>query len=306
MERPQQDNQEPKSPNAQDTSHKAAKKRTRLVRYGIPVFLVLLGLVLLGVAVVSVVNFTNGHANTQDRPISDVLNFADHHQLKSATINGDDIYATGTNGQQYHAVKEDGQTVTDELRRDGVVVTVDNGQDGSQWAQGVVDVVILLVIAGAVVFFVRRGGMGGQAMPFARSKAKRFNESHPSVLFKDVAGVEEAKAELEEIVDFLKSPDRFTAMGARTPKGVLLVGAPGTGKTLISRAVAGEANVSFFSVSGSEFVEMFVGVGAARVRDLFKEAKAQDRALCSLTKLMPLVASATIPVRVVTTSANRH
>ena len=275
MERPQQDNQEPKGPNSQGTPHKAAKKRTRLIRYGIPVFLVLLGLVLLGVAVVSVVNLTNGHANAQDRPISDVLNFADHHQLKSASINGDDIYATGTNGRQYHAVKEDGQTVTDELRRDGVVVTVDNGQGSSQWTQGIVDVVILLVIAGVVVFFVRRGGISGQAMPFARSKAKRFNESHPSVLFKDVAGVEEAKVELEEIVDFLKSPDRFTAMGARTPKGVLLVGAPGTGKTLISRAVAGEANVSFFSVSGSEFVEMFVGVGAARVRDLFKEAKAQ-------------------------------
>ncbi len=109
---------------------------------------------------------------------------------------------------------------------------------------------------------------------FTRSKAKRFNESRPSVLFKDVAGVEEAKTELEEIVEFLKYPARFVAMGARTPKGVLLVGAPGTGKTLISRAVAGEANVAFYNISGSEFVEMFVGVGAARVRDLFKEAKA--------------------------------
>src|SRR5204862_3280097 len=103
--------------------------------------------------------------------------------------------------------------------------------------------------------------------------AKRFNESRPSVMFKDVAGVEEAKIELQEIVEFLKYPARFTSMGARTPKGVLLVGEPGTGKTLISRAVAGEAGVSFYSVSGSEFVEMFVGVGAARVRDLFKEAK---------------------------------
>ncbi|MEO8974084.1 MAG: ATP-dependent zinc metalloprotease FtsH [Ktedonobacteraceae bacterium] len=140
--------------------------------------------------------------------------------------------------------------------------------------QGVVDVVLLLVIAGAVLFFVRRGGMGGPAIPFSKSKAKRFNESRPSILFRDVAGVEEAKIELEEIVDFLKSPERFVAMGARTPKGVLLVGAPGTGKTLISRAVAGEAEVPFYSVSGSEFVEMFVGVGAARVRDLFKEAKA--------------------------------
>ncbi len=273
MERPQQDNQEPKTPHPQGTP-KATRKRARLVRYGIPVFLVLLGLVLLGVALVSVVNVTNGHANVQDKPISDVLNLADHHQLKSVTINNDDIYATARNGQQYHAVKEDGQAVTDEFRHDGVSVTVDNGQNNGQWTQGVVDVVLLLVIAGAVLFFVRRGGMGGQAIPFSKSKAKRFNESRPSVLFRDVAGVEEAKVELEEIVDFLKSPARFIAMGARTPKGVLLVGAPGTGKTLISRAVAGEANVSFYSVSGSEFVEMFVGVGAARVRDLFKEAKA--------------------------------
>ncbi len=273
MERPQQDNQEPKNPRSQGTP-KAAKKRTRLVRYGIPVFLVLLGIALLGVAIVSVVNVANGHANVQNKPISDVLNFADHHQLKSVTISTDDIYATGTKGQQYHAVKEDGQAITDELRHDGVSVTVDNGQTSSQWEQGVVDVVLLLVIAGVVLFFVRRGGMSGQAIPFSKSKAKRFNESRPSVLFRDVAGVEEAKIELEEIVDFLKNPARFIAIGARTPKGVLLVGAPGTGKTLISRAVAGEAGVPFYSVSGSEFVEMFVGVGAARVRDLFKEAKA--------------------------------
>src|SRR5207247_11088993 len=125
----------------------------------------------------------------------------------------------------------------------------------------------------SVYFFIRRGGMSGQAAPLSRSKAKRFNEPRPSILFKDVAGVEEAKMELQEIVEFLKYPARFVSMGARTPKGVLLVGAPGTGKTLISRAVAGEANVAFYSISGSEFVEMFVGVGAARVRDLFKEAK---------------------------------
>ncbi len=273
MERPQQDNQEPKSPNAPGTPPKAAKKRIQLMRYALPVFFVLLGFVLIGAAIAGVANVANQHAGAQDKPISDVLNLADHHQLKSVTINSDDIYATGTHGQQYHAVKEDGQAITDELRHDGVSVTVQNGQGSGQWEQGVVDVVILLVIAGAVLFFVRRGGIGGQAIPFSKSKAKRFNESRPSVLFRDVAGVEEAKIELEEIVDFLKNPARFIAIGARTPKGVLLVGAPGTGKTLISRAVAGEAGVPFYSVSGSEFVEMFVGVGAARVRDLFKEAK---------------------------------
>jgi cell division protease FtsH len=129
-------------------------------------------------------------------------------------------------------------------------------------------IVVFLMIA------MRRGSAGsGQAVPFGRSRAKRFSESHPTVLFQDVAGVEEAKQELDEIVQFLKYPDKFARMGARIPKGVLLVGPPGTGKTLISRAVAGEASVAFFSVSGSEFVEMFVGVGASRVRDLFREAK---------------------------------
>jgi cell division protease FtsH len=202
---------------------------------------------------------------------------ADRHQIKSVVINNNDVNATGTNGQQYHAVKEQDQPVVETFRHDGASVSIDNSQQG-QWVQGLLDAVLVLLVVGVMFVFLRRGNFGGQAMPFARSKARRFNESRPSVLFKDVAGVEEAKVELQEIVEFLKQPERFIAMGARTPKGVLLVGSPGTGKTLISRAVAGEAGVPFYSVSGSEFVEMFVGVGAARVRDLFKEAR--DHAPC--------------------------
>ena len=223
-------------------------------------------------------NITVG-TTAQERPITDVLNMADSHQLKTVSLSGNDVVATAKNGQQYHAIKEDGQAVTEIFRRDGVAVSIDTGQRG-QWAQGLADLLLVILIVGGMFFFIRRGGANGQAMSFSRSKAKRFNEARPTVLFKDVAGVEEAKTELQEIVEFLKYPDRFTAMGARTPKGVLLVGAPGTGKTLISRAVAGEAGVSFYSVSGSEFVEMFVGVGAARVRDLFKEAK--EHAPCIL------------------------
>lgn len=274
MKLPRQDDQESKGP----TPQKATKKKTsRLVRYGTPIALAVLGVVILGFLIIRVANVTFGRDNTIDKPITDVLNMADHHTLRSVVINGNDIVATGTNGQKYHAYKEDGEIVTDILRRDGVTVSIDNGQS-TQWQQSLADVVLIALVVGCVIFIMRRGvggmgGIGGQATPFARSKAKRFNESRPSVLFRDVAGVEEAKTELEEIVEFLKHPARFIAMGARTPKGVLLVGAPGTGKTLISRAVAGEAGVSFYSVSGSEFVEMFVGVGAARVRDLFKEAK---------------------------------
>src|SRR5256884_5322478 len=131
-----------------------------------------------------------------------------------------------------------------------------------------------LLIGGLLFFMMRQAqGSNNQALSFGKSRARMFMGNKSTVTFADVAGVEEAKQELQEIVEFLKYPDRFVALGARIPKGLLLVGPPGTGKTLISRAVAGEAGVPFFSISGSEFVEMFVGVGASRVRDLFDQAK---------------------------------
>ena len=272
MQSPQQDNQEPKIPNSTRPTPKTTKKRISLFRFGLPAMLVFVGMMIVTAIVIRVVSSNMSHVNTLDEPISYVLNLADQHALKSVAINSNDIVATAKNGQQYHTVKEDGQSVTETFRHDGVIVNIDTGQPNA-WVQGLVDVVFIGLVVGVLFFFLRRGGLGGQTSSFARSKAKRFNESHPTVLFKDVAGVEEAKTELQEIVEFLKYPERFIAMGARIPKGVLLVGAPGTGKTLISRAVAGEASVAFYSISGSEFVEMFVGVGAARVRDLFKEAK---------------------------------
>ncbi|GCE46871.1 ATP-dependent zinc metalloprotease FtsH [Thermosporothrix hazakensis] len=234
---------------------------------------IVVGVALLAFAGLRLAGISFGTTSVQDKPISDVMTMAEKGQLKSVSIAGNEITVTAKNGQEYHSIKEDGQAVTDTFRKNGVSVNIENNQN-TQWVQGVVNVVLLLLVAGSLFFIMRRGSMGSQAAPFARSKAKRFNESRPSILFKDVAGVDEAKIELQEIVEFLKYPERFREMGARTPKGVLLVGAPGTGKTLISRAVAGEAGVPFYSVSGSEFVEMFVGVGAARVRDLFKEAKA--------------------------------
>ncbi|HKV59820.1 MAG TPA: ATP-dependent zinc metalloprotease FtsH [Ktedonobacteraceae bacterium] len=272
MHMPQHDNQEPLDPNSTRSTQKASKKRNLWMRVGIPVLVALLGASLLGVIVFRIVSANMSHANTLEKPISAVLNLADHHALTSVTINGDDVYAVDKQGQHYHALKEDNQSLTDTLRHDGVTVSVNNGSQ-DQWTQLLIDLLFLALVVGVVVFFFRRSSMGGQASVFSRSKARRFAESHPSVLFQDVAGVEEAKMELQEIVEFLKTPARFIAMGARIPKGVLLVGAPGTGKTLISRAVAGEADVAFYHISGSEFVEMFVGVGAARVRDLFKEAK---------------------------------
>ncbi len=272
MQMPQHDNPEPQDPNSTRSTQKTSKKRNLWIRAGVPVLVSLLGASLLGLIVFRIVNNNMSHTNTLEKPISVVLNLADHHILTSVTINGDDVYAVDKQGQRYHALKEDNQSLTDTLRHDGVTVSVNNGAQ-DQWTQLLVDVLFLGVVLGVVIFFFRRGSMSGQAGVFARSRARRFAESHPTVLFQDVAGVEEAKTELQEIVEFLKTPARFVAMGARIPKGVLLVGAPGTGKTLISRAVAGEANVAFYHISGSEFVEMFVGVGAARVRDLFKEAR---------------------------------
>ena len=272
METPQPDNQEPKDPDSPRSPQKMTKTRVMLLRFGIPILVVLMGILLIGIVVARVISNNMSHINTLEKPISDVLNLADHHVLKSVTISGNDIFAVDNKGQHYHAIKEDGQSVTEIFRHDGVTVSIDDGEQ-NQWMQGLLEFLFFGLVIGVIYLFFRRSGIGAQASTFARSKAKRFNESHPSVLFKDVAGVEEAKLELQEIVEFLKYPSRFVSMGARTPKGVLLVGAPGTGKTLISRAVAGEANVAFYSISGSEFVEMFVGVGAARARDLFKEAK---------------------------------
>src|SRR5947209_1242194 len=142
------------------------------------------------------------------------------------------------------------------------------------WLNILAGLIPFILIGGLLIFMMRQAqGSNNQAMSFGKSKARMFMGNKPTVTFSDVAGVEEAKQELQEIVEFLKFPDKFAALGARIPKGLLLVGPPGTGKTLISRAVAGEAGVPFFSISGSEFVEMFVGVGASRVRDLFDQAK---------------------------------
>lgn len=206
-------------------------------------------------------------------PISTLLNLADNHQIAKVVISNNTLVATGKNGTLYQSTKEDQQTVTQELRRDGATVVVSDGTSQSIGPATLAAFVPLVAILAIIWLMMRHGGPNNQAMSFGRSGARRYAGTDRPVTFDDVAGVEEAKFELTEIVQFLKYPERFRAMGARVPKGVLLVGPPGTGKTLISRAVAGEAGVPFFSVSGSEFVEMFVGVGASRVRDLFRQAK---------------------------------
>ena len=161
-----------------------------------------------------------------------------------------------------------------ELRDANVDVTISQKEEPSLWVSTLVQSLPIVVLFLFFIFFMRQlQGTGGKAMTFGKSKAKLLSESHNKVTFADVAGIDECKEELEEIIAFLKDPKKFTKLGGRIPKGVLMMGSPGTGKTLLAKAVAGEAGVPFFSISGSDFVEMFVGVGASRVRDLFEQGK---------------------------------
>ena len=204
--------------------------------------------------------------------IGEVLNRAEKHELTDARISGDLVTVTDKDGKTYQAIKEPEQPVSEIFRRDGVQVTVLPAEQAT-WSGPLLGMLSVMFLLGLLWFLMRQGGFNNQAFTFGRSRARAAAPNRPAVTFADVAGVEEAKVELNELVQFLKHPERFSSVGARVPKGVLLVGPPGTGKTLVSRAVAGEAGVPFFSISGSEFVEMFVGVGASRVRDLFARAK---------------------------------
>ena len=200
----------------------------------------------------------------------------DQKDVKSVDINGNDGTATDVNGHKYGVTLPDNtEQLATTLTQDGVDVTYEKANSNAYWLQVLVPNLILLLLIGGFMYYILRQTQSGnnQAMSFGRSRARMISGDKPAVTFSDVAGVEEAKQELTEIVEFLKYPEKFVALGARIPKGVLLVGPPGTGKTLLSKAVAGEAGVPFFSISGSEFVERFVGVGASRVRDLFDQAK---------------------------------
>ena len=208
-------------------------------------------------------------------PISDMVTMSQQHEIKSIEVNGDTLNITGTDGTKYVTTKESGANIYDITGLDLTGVNVDVVPPaGIDWGNILLSIVPFILIGIFFLFiFNQAKGANNQAMSFGRSRAKLFNSDKPTVTFEDVAGVEEAKQDLREVVEFLKSREKFQALGARIPKGVLLIGPPGTGKTLLARAVAGEAGVPFFSISGSEFVEMFVGVGASRVRDLFDQAK---------------------------------
>ena len=199
---------------------------------------------------------------------------------------GSALQLTAVNGARATVILPNDPELVDILAKNGVDISVSEGEQQGNAASLVGNLLFPLVAFGGLFFLFRRaqggdggmggmGGMGGGPMDFGKSKSKFQEVPETGVTFADVAGVEGAKLELQEVVDFLKNPDKYTALGAKIPKGCLLVGPPGTGKTLIAKAVAGEAGVPFFSCAASEFVELFVGVGASRVRDLFEKAKAK-------------------------------
>jgi len=209
--------------------------------------------------------------------LSAMVTMAQAHEIKTIDVVGNTLNIVGTDGKDYVATKENNASIDNIIpdiytRKDIVLHVVP--PSGIDWGS-ILGVVIPFLFLGIIFFFFinQARGANNQAMSFGRSRARLFNPDKPTVTFEDVAGVDEAKQDLREVVDFLKSREKFQALGARIPKGVLLIGPPGTGKTLMARAVSGEAGVPFFSISGSEFVEMFVGIGASRVRDLFDQAK---------------------------------
>jgi cell division protease FtsH len=198
----------------------------------------------------------------------------DRGEVREVTIQGNNIYGKFGDGREFKTYTINDPELVKDLMAKRVTIDVRPDEQSSWWMQLIISWFPMLLLIGVWIFFMRQVQIGGgKAMSFGKSRARLLTEQQQKVTFADVAGIDEAKAELEEIIDFLKDPKRFTTLGGRIPKGALVVGAPGTGKTLLARAIAGEAGVPFFSISGSDFVEMFVGVGAARVRDLFIQGK---------------------------------
>src|SRR5713101_5702497 len=219
----------------------------------------------------------NSIAAPADRTTSQLIKAADAGEIKQATIkgNGTEVDWTDNSGGNFKTTFRDTYQIETKLLADNVNFSTEAPSSSNLLLSVILPNVILFLVIGGFMWYMLRQTQSGnnQAISFGRSRARLLSGDKPAVTFNDVAGVEEAKQELTEIVEFLKFPEKFQALGAKIPRGVLLVGPPGSGKTLLAKAVAGEAGVPFFSISGSEFVEMFVGVGASRVRDLFEQAK---------------------------------
>ena len=233
--------------------------------------------VVLFLLILALFNLFSGSGGTlQSREISysDFVASVEADEVNQVTLDGEQVRFRGADGQDYVTIKPEDAEITKLLIDNDVPVRAEQQQQ-SGFQAFIVSLLPFLLLIGVWIYFMNRmqGGGKGGAMGFGKSKAKMLTEKHGRVTFDDVAGIDEAKEELEEIVEFLRNPQKFSRLGGKIPKGALLVGPPGTGKTLLARAIAGEAGVPFFTISGSDFVEMFVGVGASRVRDMFEQAK---------------------------------
>ena len=230
---------------------------------------------LLVVALVMLFQNPGQRQQTAEIPFSQLLSEVDQGRVREVTISGAEIYGHFTDNRAFTTYAPNDPTLVSKLYQKNVSITAKPPSDGNNWLVTLlVNGLPLIAFLGVWIFLSRQmQGGAGKAMGFGKSKAKMLTEAHGRVTFEDVAGVDEAKEDLQEIVEFLRDPQKFQRLGGRIPRGVLLVGPPGTGKTLLARAIAGEANVPFFTISGSDFVEMFVGVGASRVRDMFEQAK---------------------------------
>src|ERR1700678_4233373 len=232
-------------------------------------------IVLLLLALFTLFQNPGQHTTSQDISFSQLLTEVDQGRVRDVVIQGPEIHGTFANGTSFQTYAPNDPGLVQKLYAKGVSITARPQQDNVPWFVSLlVSWLPFIALIGVWIFLSRQmQGGAGKAMGFGKSRAKMLTEAHGRVAFEDVAGVDEAKEDLQEIVEFLRDPGKFQRLGGRIPRGVLLVGPPGTGKTLIARAVAGEANVPFFTISGSDFVEMFVGVGASRVRDMFEQAK---------------------------------
>src|SRR3974377_851047 len=232
-------------------------------------------IVLLLVALFSLFNQQGPRTSATDISFSQLLTEVDQNHVRDVVIQGPEIHGTFTNGSSFQTYAPNDPTLVSRLYNGKVSITAKPPGDNVPWFVSLlVSWLPFIALIGVWIFLSRQmQGGAGKAMGFGKSRAKMLTEAHGRVTFEDVAGVDEAKQDLQEIVEFLRDPGNYQRLGGRIPRGVLLVGPPRTGKTLIARAVAGEANVPFFTISGSDFVEMFVGVGASRVRDMFEQAK---------------------------------
>ena len=236
----------------------------------------ILWLVIAMVLMVVFNNFVPDKASQSQRlDYSTFLNEVREGRIERVTIQGTTIYARTSSGQTFATIAPDDRGLVGDLIENGVEIEAKEEEQPSFLAQILIHWFPLLLIVGVWIYLMRQmqGGGGRGALSFGKSKARMLTEDTNKVTFEDVAGIEEAKEEVQELVEFLRDPSRFQKLGGRIPRGVLMTGSPGTGKTLLAKAIAGEAKVPFFSISGSDFVEMFVGVGASRVRDMFEQAK---------------------------------